>query len=230
MSGLPPPTLPPSASDATRASGEGAVGVGHQRDFVRRPQAIISHPATGAPIAGQSVPSLDGARAMGVAAHGLFPDILCIGWDIAYTYRGHVLLEANVPPGMQPSQQIVLGNRARRRFVELFGFHARQLLEATEPPGSRFLVGRYGHIESGSGDFVNRLLFLLRHKLRRFRFGGYFFAQQGHRSRLRASAIVRRLRTVAIEFGTCLSGRSGGAAGLTTFGNVRRRAFGCGRS
>ncbi len=121
---------------------KGQFGVGHQRDFAKRPQAITSHPATGAPIAGQPVPGLDGACALALAAHGLVPDVICIGWDVAYTSRGHVILEANVPPGMQPSQQIVLGERALPRFVQLIGFHARRWLEATEAPGSRFLVGR----------------------------------------------------------------------------------------
>jgi aspartate-semialdehyde dehydrogenase len=47
-------------------------------------------------------------------------------------------------------------------------------------------------------EIENNLLILLRHK----RAGGWRFdrAQQGHRSKLRASAAVRRRRIVAIEF------------------------------
>lgn len=143
-------TDPASAVDNYHAGGclfaidleKGQFGVGHQRDFAERPQAITRHPVTGASIAGQPVPGLDGACEAALNAHALFPEIVCIGWDVAYTTRGHVILEANVPPGLQPSQQIVLGDRARRRFVELIGFHARQWLEASEPPGSCFLVGR----------------------------------------------------------------------------------------
>src|SRR3954452_19399078 len=48
-------------------------------------------------------------------------------------------------------------------------------------------------------------------------------AQHGHRSRLRARATVSLLRTVAIEFGTCRSGRIGGAAGSITWGKAKRR-------
>src|SRR5215212_9791903 len=47
-------------------------------------------------------------------------------------------------------------------------------------------------------------------------------AQHGHRSRLRARATVSLLRTVAIEFGTCRSGRIGGAAGSITGGKAKR--------
>lgn len=117
-------------------------GVGFQLDFAEHPRVIESHPATGAPIAGQPVPGLDEACALALDAHRLFPEVVCIGWDVAYTGRGHVILEGNAPPGIQPSQQIAVGDRARRRFIDLIGFHARQWLETSEPPGSRFLVGR----------------------------------------------------------------------------------------
>src|SRR3954468_22524016 len=47
-------------------------------------------------------------------------------------------------------------------------------------------------------------------------------AQHGHRSRLRARATVSLRRMVAIEFGTCRSGRIGGAAGSITGGKFNR--------
>src|SRR3954467_8631217 len=55
-------------------------------------------------------------------------------------------------------------------------------------------------------------------------------AQHGHRSRLRARATVSLLRTDAIEFGTCRSGRIGGAAGSITCGKAKRRELRCGPS
>src|SRR3954466_8021726 len=55
-------------------------------------------------------------------------------------------------------------------------------------------------------------------------------AQHGHRSRLRARATVSLLRTDAIEFGTCRSGRIGGAAGSITCGKAKRRELGGGPS
>jgi hypothetical protein len=45
--------------------------------------------------------------------------------------------------------------------------------------------------------------------------------QQGHRSRLAASATARCRRIVAIELGMCRSGRIGGTAGSVTGGNGR---------
>src|SRR6476661_7471468 len=47
-------------------------------------------------------------------------------------------------------------------------------------------------------------------------------AQHGHRWRVWAIATVSRRRTVAIEFGTCRSGRIGSTAGSVTFGKARR--------
>src|SRR3954466_8531350 len=55
-------------------------------------------------------------------------------------------------------------------------------------------------------------------------------AQHGHLSRLRARATVSLLRTVAIEFGTCRSGRIGGASGSITWGKANRRELRCGPS
>src|SRR3954462_764993 len=55
-------------------------------------------------------------------------------------------------------------------------------------------------------------------------------AHHGHRSRLRARATVSLLRTVAIEFSTCRSGRIGGASGSITSGKANRRELRCGPS
>src|SRR4051812_26307887 len=55
-------------------------------------------------------------------------------------------------------------------------------------------------------------------------------AQHGHRSRLWARATVSLRRMVAIEFGTCRSGRIGGAAGSITGGKVHRLELRAGRS
>src|SRR3954447_706683 len=55
-------------------------------------------------------------------------------------------------------------------------------------------------------------------------------AQHGYRSRLRARATVRLLRTVAIEFSTCRSGRIGGASGSITSGEANRPELRCGPS
>src|SRR5215204_5209638 len=78
--------------------------------------------------------------------------------------------------------------------------------------------------------FVPAFLVLLRHE--RVWCGGLrkWVAQHGHRSRLWARATVSLRRMVAIEFGTCRSGRIGGAAGSITCGKASRRKLRCGPS
>jgi hypothetical protein len=47
--------------------------------------------------------------------------------------------------------------------------------------------------------------------------------QHGQRGRVRAIAIISRMRMVAIEFGMCRSGRKGGASGSVTAGYDKLR-------
>lgn len=53
------------------------------------------HPVTRAPVKGLRVPYWQDVLAIAVAAHRLCPDRLVIGWDIAVTPAGAVLLEGN---------------------------------------------------------------------------------------------------------------------------------------
>src|SRR5215470_3002974 len=65
-------------------------------------------------------------------------------------------------------------------------------------------------------------LVLLRHKFLRCSERTICAAQHGHRGRLLTMARINRRRMVAIEFGMCRSGRSGGAPWPITFGNGSR--------
>ena len=78
-------------------------------------------------------------------------------------------------------------------------------------------------------------LVLLRHKLRRERpfilrrerrFD--LAPQHGQRDRISTSLATSRRRMVAMEFGTCRSGRSGGSSGSVTFGKGKLREENCG--
>jgi hypothetical protein len=78
--------------------------------------------------------------------------------------------------------------------------------------------------------FLLGLLVLLRHEREWCRGLRQWVAQHGHRSRLWARATVSLRRMVAIEFGTCRSGRIGGAAGSISGGKVNRLELRAGRS
>src|ERR1035437_8087172 len=62
-------------------------------------------------------------------------------------------------------------------------------------------------------------LVLLHHKFLRGMFLCIGVAQHGHLDNLLARATLRRMRSVAIEFGTCRWVRNGGASGSVTVGN-----------
>lgn len=63
------------------------------------------------------------------------------------------------------------------------------------------------------------MLVLLRHKFLRGMFLCIGASQHGHLDNLLARATLRRMPSVAIEFGTCRWVRSGGASGSVTVGN-----------
>jgi hypothetical protein len=78
-------------------------------------------------------------------------------------------------------------------------------------------------------DALGGLLILLRQKFWRVCIVIAFGAlQHGQRGRVRAIAIISRMRMVAIEFGMCRSGRKGGASGSVTagYGKLREQSGG----
>src|ERR1700758_1172847 len=88
--------------------------------------------------------------------------------------------------------------------------------------GRQRLSLRSGALERPIAFDQNSLihLVLLHHKAwRGFRLN--WRAQHGHRGRVRAIATANLRWSVAIELGTCRSGRIGGAAGSVTTGNAR---------
>jgi hypothetical protein len=56
---------------------------------------LRTHPVSGAVIAGATVPDWPAALALVQEAARLFPQALCLGWDVAFTTRGPVIQEAN---------------------------------------------------------------------------------------------------------------------------------------
>lgn len=53
------------------------------------------HPDTGATVTGRVLPGWRAVQALGTRAHAMFPGYVFLGWDIALTPDGPVLLEAN---------------------------------------------------------------------------------------------------------------------------------------
>lgn len=114
---------------------------GNQGDYSKLPVSLDSHPANGIRLEGEIVPHLDQVLEIARRAHAHMPGLLCVGWDVAQTTKGLVILEANVPPGLQPTQQIDSGGFARTPFMALLAKHCQLWIEENESPHSRFRVG-----------------------------------------------------------------------------------------
>lgn len=111
----------------------GAVGPAFDA-WLKRPCVIHHvHPATGARIAGRVLPCWPETVAMVAKAAALFPDRIMIGFDVAITDRGPVIIEGNVQQGsdmVQRTHDLPVG---QQRLGELLAWNAMQAL-ATRPP------------------------------------------------------------------------------------------------
>jgi hypothetical protein len=109
---------------------------------------IEKHPQTGAIVAGEFLPGWAVVSSLAFQAHKLLPGLLLVGWDIAYTPDGPVIVEANAPPGISVMRQGVSGPIAGTRYYSLLAFHARAWLAANEPGASRWRAsGTHGPAE-----------------------------------------------------------------------------------
>lgn len=82
------------------------------------------HPTTGALIEGRLLPAWTQTVAMVERAHALFPDRIMLGFDVAITSRGPVIIEGNVQSGcdmIQRTHDLPIG---RQRLGQLLAYHA----------------------------------------------------------------------------------------------------------
>jgi hypothetical protein len=94
----------------------------------------VTHPATGARIAGETLHSLKAVRALALAAHLPFaPRFSIIGWDIGLTDRGPVLIEGNWNPGYNVLQLVHGVGLGELRLGALYRHH----LENADPAAWR---------------------------------------------------------------------------------------------
>ncbi len=80
------------------------------------------HPATGKRISGMRIPRWQEARALCLRAQAAFPDYAFIGWDVAVTGEGPMLVEGNLRWGVE-SMQRAQGPLGQTRFAEGFLSH-----------------------------------------------------------------------------------------------------------
>ena len=82
------------------------------------------HPITGARIEGRVLPLWPDVVRMVERAHALYPDQVMLGFDVAITDRGPVIIEGNVQSGCDMIQRTHDKPVGRQRLGQLFAFHA----------------------------------------------------------------------------------------------------------
>lgn len=82
------------------------------------------HPASGARIQGRILPDWAAATALATRAHaGAFADYVLIGWDVAFTAQGPVLIEGNGKPGVLMPQRAARRGLGEGRYGALLAHH-----------------------------------------------------------------------------------------------------------
>jgi hypothetical protein len=83
-----------------------------------------AHPVTGAPIVGRVLPQWPAVKALAVQAHAeAFEDYALIGWDVAMTPDGPVLIEGNGKPGVLMPQRAARRGLGEGRYGVLLAHH-----------------------------------------------------------------------------------------------------------
>ena len=77
------------------------------------------HPVTGAEIAGRCLDWWPEVHALALRAHRAFDDRLFVGWDLAMTHHGPVIVEGNSSPDLDILQRSSRLGMANGRFAEL---------------------------------------------------------------------------------------------------------------
>jgi hypothetical protein len=86
------------------------------------------HPTTGALVRGRVLPLWVEVRDVAIRAHCAFADQVAIGWDIAITPNGPVVVEGNKSPDLDIIQRVGREPIGDSRFGELLARHVRETL------------------------------------------------------------------------------------------------------
>lgn len=82
------------------------------------------HPGTGAPIQGRALPDWPAACALVMRAHAqAFSEYRLVGWDVALTPEGPLLIEGNGKPGVLMPQRAARAGLAQGRYGTLLAHH-----------------------------------------------------------------------------------------------------------
>jgi hypothetical protein len=106
--------------------GTGRLGLGVERREELCMNTIAEHPTTGVTFEGFELPRWKEATALALHAHRCLSRIACVGWDIALTPTGVMLMECNFNPGMDLPQSPSGSPLGRSNFVPYLDAHLRR--------------------------------------------------------------------------------------------------------
>jgi len=86
-----------------------------------------THPITGAPVLGRRIEQWPALRDLALRAHRLFANRIVIGWDLALTTQGPMVIEGNSNMDVSFIQRAYRAPIGRSRLGELLGYHLSQL-------------------------------------------------------------------------------------------------------
>ena len=103
--------------------------LGVATDFGLSPSVgwLDRHPATGAQIAGRQLPQWAQIKTLAERAHASFQDRIVVGWDIALTQGGLILVEGNAAADVDNIQRPHRSPLGRSRYAELVAWHLDRL-------------------------------------------------------------------------------------------------------
>ncbi|MEX0924258.1 MAG: sugar-transfer associated ATP-grasp domain-containing protein [Rhodovibrionaceae bacterium] len=110
----------------------GALGLGTDLGFKPGVGWVERSPRNGVQIAGRMLPNWEATRDLVVRAHEAFPYKVTVGWDVAITPDGPVVVEGNGAPCVDILQRVDCEPLGRKRFGALLAFHCVNALDERE--------------------------------------------------------------------------------------------------
>ena len=101
----------------------GALGPGTDLGFKPGVGWVETSPRNGAQIAGRVLPDWPATRDLVLRGHAAFPYKFSIGWDVAITPDGPVIVEGNGAPCVDILQRVDCEPLGEKRFGELLAYH-----------------------------------------------------------------------------------------------------------
>jgi len=95
---------------------------------------VTHHPVNGALIAGRRLPQWPELRSVALRAHAAFDDRIMVGWDIAISEGGVVLVEGNGGPDVDIMQRARRRGLFEGRFGPLLAFHLEHRTRSAPAP------------------------------------------------------------------------------------------------